>query len=358
MDRASGRSSSPRTVLYLIGLGSGPAERLTLEAWEHLASGEPLMIRDTAHEAAQTVLARGIPFERADDGDPEAVSRSVLQWASEFASSVYAVPGDVMEAPETLHILKSAGRSSVEVRVLPGVSDPDRFPASDPLTRSHVTREAYAAGQAFIRLIQVMGRLRGPDGCPWDRRQTHASLAVHLLEETYEALDAIDRDDLGELREELGDLLLQIVFHSELAREAGRFEIAEVIEILLTKLVHRHPHVFGDTVVESAQEVVVNWEALKREEKRRDSLLEGIPANLPALLYSYKLQRRLVRDGRTEETPSRRVVELAAAAEEGASEGLIGDLLFSVVSLAVAAGIDPEGALRKRSSAFAAAFDA
>src|SRR5687767_2236248 len=133
-----------------------------------------------------------------------------------------------------------------------------------------------------------MARLRSADGCPWDREQTHESLRVHLIEEAHEVLEAIDLGETGHmLEEELGDLLLQVAFHSELAARDDRFDLAGVADAIVAKLIHRHPHVFGDTEVEGAADVVRNWEAIKAEEKDRSDPFEGIPATLSALLAAY-----------------------------------------------------------------------
>lgn len=198
----------------------------------------------------------------------------------------------------------------------------------------------------FARLVQIMARLRAPGGCPWDAEQTHSSLAIHLLEEAHEALDAIDRNDLPELAEELGDLLLQVVFHSEIAAEAGHFDVWSVVEGLTDKLIARHPHVFSDVSVSGSDEVVANWETLKAAHKQRTSLLEGIPESLPALLLAHKAIRRLAGAGAP--------VEPSADAARAALESFIGQpdprslgqVLFEIVALASNEGSDPEGALR------------
>lgn len=206
------------------------------------------------------------------------------------------------------------------------------------------------AGEAFARLVEVMARLRAPGGCPWDRRQTHKSLANHLLEETYETLDAIDRGDVDSLREELGDLLLQVVFHAEIALEDGRFGAAEVAEELIDKLVERHPHVFGDASVRDADDVVVNWELLKHEKKDRASLAEEIPSGLPALLMAHKVQRRVAGATGKFQASASRISSLAEQLEGTPDpDSLVGEILYEAVALAMRSGVDPEGALRRRS---------
>ena len=138
-------------------------------------------------------------------------------------------------------------------------------------------------GERLLDLVRVMARLRGPEGCPWDREQTHRSLARHLLEEAHEVLDAIDADDRDRLREELGDLLLQVVFHARIAADDGAFDVDDVAEGIVRKLVRRHPHVFGDVEVSGADEVLRNWERIKAEEKGEHGVEHDIPETLPAL---------------------------------------------------------------------------
>jgi uncharacterized protein YabN with tetrapyrrole methylase and pyrophosphatase domain len=194
--------------------------------------------------------------------------------------------------------------------------------------------EPAVPGSQLLTAVRVMDRLRSPGGCPWDAEQTHRSLAPYLLEEAYETLEAIEQDDLAALREELGDLLLQVLFHARLAEEAAadrRFGIDEVAGDLVAKLTRRHPHVFGEVAADTAEQVASNWEEIKRSEKRRSSVTEGVPLNQPALSLAAKLVARV---GRT---------ELAVPAPAG--DG-IGERLFALVTEAARAGVDPELALR------------
>ena len=150
----------------------------------------------------------------------------------------------------------------------------------------------------FATLVDIIARLRAPGGCPWDRKQTHASLRENMLQECYEALAALDEGEPAKLCAELGDLLLQIVLHSQIASEAGEFEIGDVIEGINKKLIHRHPHIFGSKKVRDAEEVAVNWELLKREERETDALtLDSVPRQMPALAYSQEVQHRVARLG-------------------------------------------------------------
>lgn len=210
---------------------------------------------------------------------------------------------------------------------------------------------AERAGPAFEQLVAIMARLRAPGGCPWDAEQTHQSLAVHLLEEAYETLDAIDSGNMHDLEEELGDLLLQVVFHAEIAAESGRFEIGDVVDGLVKKLVDRHPHVFGEVQVTGSADVVANWETLKKAQKGRTKLDEGLPKGLPALVYAHKVLRRVSAVGHEFDASPERLANLSEALGGEVTEESVGDLLLEVVALAGSAGIDPEGALRRRSNA-------
>jgi XTP/dITP diphosphohydrolase len=214
-------------------------------------------------------------------------------------------------------------------------------------------------GSRFPELVRVMAELRAPGGCPWDAEQTHRSLARHLLEEAHEALAAIDSDDLDSLKDELGDVLLQVVFHSEIAQEEGAFDVDDVTDALIAKLVRRHPHVFGEVEVSGADEVLANWEKLKAEEREREHLEEGIPETLPALARAAKVQRRAEADGRepidpsdAAETARARLDDVLDTKVSDDAENAIGDLLFAIVTLARSAGVDAESALRRRVQAF------
>ncbi|HEX9410719.1 MAG TPA: nucleoside triphosphate pyrophosphohydrolase [Actinomycetota bacterium] len=220
-----------------------------------------------------------------------------------------------------------------------------------------------AGGNRLLDLIRVMARLRGPGGCPWDLEQTHQTLARHLLEEAHETLEAIDAGDPELLREELGDLLLQVVFHAEMARQEGAFDIDDVAEAITSKLVRRHPHVFGDVQVDSAAEVLVNWERIKGEEKGQHAVDEEIPATLPALARASKVQRRAAGSGFDWRTKGgalgkvrEELEELDSAPPDRAEEEL-GDLLFAVAALGRQLGVDPETALRKATRRFAKRFE-
>ncbi|TET66502.1 MAG: nucleoside triphosphate pyrophosphohydrolase [Dehalococcoidia bacterium] len=212
----------------------------------------------------------------------------------------------------------------------------------------------------FDTLVDIIARLRGPDGCPWDREQTHASLREALLEECYEVLEALDEEDAKKLGEELGDLLMQVVFHAQIAAEAGEFELGDVIRSINAKLVQRHPHVFGSLKVKDAGEVLMNWEALKKKERGSDtSMLANVPKQLPALSYSQDVQSRVARVGfdwaDIEGVIDKLVEEVrefkqADSQEKRARE--FGDLFFTLVNIARRMGIDAESALREANKRF------
>jgi tetrapyrrole methylase family protein/MazG family protein len=216
------------------------------------------------------------------------------------------------------------------------------------------------AGERLLDLVRVMARLRGPGGCPWDREQTHASLARHLLEETHEVLDAIDADDGDRLREELGDVLLQVVFHAQMAADEGAWDVDDVAQGIVEKLVRRHPHVFGEVEVSGADEVLINWERIKAQEKGERPLEDDIPATLPALARASKVLRRAAGWGfewrsstSALEALKEEVGELESHTDADNAEQEIGDVLFATVALARTLGVDPESALRRTIGGFA-----
>jgi MazG family protein len=233
-------------------------------------------------------------------------------------------------------------------------------------------------GSLFAGLVAVQARLRAPGGCPWDREQTHATLKTYLIEEAYEVLDALENGSPGDLTEELGDLLLQVLFHADLAREAGTFDISDVITGIHEKMVRRHPHVFGDVKAKTSSEVLRNWAQIKASEKQTassndtlakpkvPSILEGIPRSLPALLEAYQLTRRAARVGfdwkhvdgiydKMREEIAELCMALDASDRRGAEEE-VGDILFAAVNLARFLGFDPEVALKHSNLKFKSRF--
>ncbi|HEX7364762.1 MAG TPA: nucleoside triphosphate pyrophosphohydrolase [Dehalococcoidia bacterium] len=213
---------------------------------------------------------------------------------------------------------------------------------------------------SFARFREIIARLRGPDGCPWDKKQTHASLRPFLVEESYEVLQALDEGVPEKLRDELGDLLLQIMLHARIAEESGQFDIDNVIQSISDKLVHRHPHVFGGKKATDIEEVEQNWEALKQEERTEgESILAGMSEQMPALTYSQSMQRRAAGVGfdweRVEEIIDKvaeEAGEIKQAENQQEKANEFGDLLFTLANMARRLDIDLEMALRSANKRF------
>ena len=242
-------------------------------------------------------------------------------------------------------------------------------------------REQLTLGQWFEKLVAVQARLRAPGGCPWDREQTHRSLRTYLIEEAYEVLEALESGNDAKFAEEMGDLLLQIVFHSQIAREEGRFTVSDVIREIHDKMIRRHPHVFGETRAKDSAEVLRNWEQIKAEERRakrksenlkaqadKPSLLDGISRALPATLQGFQLTRKAARIGFDWDEASGVIAKMQEETEElrnalstqdqSKVEEELGDLLFAAVNLSRFLHIDPEITLKKANAKFSRRFRA
>lgn len=224
---------------------------------------------------------------------------------------------------------------------------------------------------SFEELVRIMSILRAPDGCPWDREQTHLTLRRHLVEEAYEAVAAIEAGDDDEVRDELGDVLLQVVFHAQIAAEEGRFDIEDVAAGIVEKLKRRHPHIFADAIAETPQDVMDRWDRIKRSEKAEKTageagLLHGIAPTLPALTYAEKISRRAVSVGFEWETVEdvwekvhEEIDELkATTAATPEAEDELGDVLFSMVNVGRKMGLDAEQALRSTCAKFIRRWEA
>jgi MazG family protein len=226
-------------------------------------------------------------------------------------------------------------------------------------------------GERFERLVAIMARLRGPDGCPWDREQSFDTIKPYLLEETYEVLEAIDKRDWAALADELGDLLLQAVFFAQMAAEEDKFRIDDSIDAIVQKLIRRHPHVFADGEAKTADDVKRRWDEIKADEKKSKGepargLLESVPRNLPALVEAQQIASKAAgvgfdweNAGQVLEKLDEELEELAAAREGGSREeleGEVGDLLFVIVNLARFLKVDPEQALRRTNAKFRKRF--
>lgn len=265
------------------------------------------------------------------------------------AATIVAVPGHPIQHPDLLQCLA------------------DRTLTLLPAPPHAETSETFVG---LVGAVRVVDRLLGPGGCPWDQAQTHDSLKRHLIEETYEVVEAIDSGDLDKLREELGDLLLQPILHAQMEALAGRWNTDDVAQTLVDKLIRRHPHVFGDTSVADAEEVLANWDRIKQGEKGGEprSILEGVPKSLPALLRAFEVSKRAARVGfewpnleavfaklREEEEE---FLEALRSRDMGRIEAEMGDLLFTVVNVARWVGVEPEDALRRMLDRFTRRFQA
>lgn len=316
--------------LLVVPVAAEDAGLVTLAEWDALTDRKSVWFEVDDHPLARRLAVSGIEVATYDSVPPAG--------SDDIAAVV---------DPTSPHLVALA-KAGAEVTS-------GSATAPDTLTAAHGAYVARKASASLGALALVMARLRSPDGCPWDQEQTHRSLRTHLLEEAHEVLEAIDRDQLGkDLEEELGDLLLQVAFHSQLAADDHRFDLAGVADAIVAKLIHRHPHVFGDRSVADANEVVRNWEAIKKDEKERTGPFDGIPPSLPALLAAYKIQKRAGALGfqPDEAAASRR---LRDALDRTPVD--LGAALFWAVALARAGGIDPEGALREEIASFRARYD-
>jgi tetrapyrrole methylase family protein/MazG family protein len=358
-------------LVRIIGLGPGDPSLLTLgslgalraagravallappELTAYLESQGVTVVRDLVRDAG--LFVRGGSDEltqflnRLDDGD-----------GGELALGILGTPlGDFPGLPMLLRALEARGIATV---IVPGMP---RSALSAPISVPLVPLPPQSAHYSWADLVEIMARLRL--GCPWDREQTHRTLVPYLIEETFEVVEAIEADDLDALCDELGDLLLQIVFHAQLATEVGRFTVADVVDALANKMVRRHPHVFSDAVIEDVDSQWKSWEKLKAQEKTgiaRKSRLDGIPKHLGALQRGQRMQEKASRvgfdwpgvegilDKLVEE-----LEELAQARREKHDDPHVreelGDVFFTLVNLSRALGIDAETAVREANEKF------
>jgi len=307
-------------------------------AWARLAV-------DPVAAGVRVVDGRRFEVEAAGERGPLLIAQCD---SKDVLSDIKLAAGDVH--PDDVVVLQRLGLPEESVRTV-AWDDLDREVEADHLTSLYLPVGTPPVAAEMARFAELVRTLR--ERCPWDREQTHRTLTRHLLEETYEVLEAIENLDqpggVDHLEEELGDLLFQVVFHATLAAEEGSFTLADVATGIHDKLVHRHPHVFGSVEAETAGQVMRNWEQIKREEKGRASIMDGIPGDLPSLLYAHKVQRKAASAG-VEVEPER---DLSAATDESVStDEEVGELLFGVVALARRAGVDPEAALRATTARF------
>ena len=310
----------------------------------------PVFTRDQDHPHRVAIEASGVPVEAVDPTQPAiAIARMLRATAREDGTATWlaGVSGDedVARALGEVATQTADAGEELEVELVHGNWD--------------------LPGARLLDVVATMDRLRSPGGCPWDAKQTHDSLAPYLLEEAYEAFQAIEDNDNDALREELGDVLLQVAFHARLAEENDpdeRWTVDDVAGDLVDKLVRRHPHVFGDRSVSGADEVQANWDVIKAEEKAGRSPVDGVPLAMAALTLAATLQRKAAKAGMTPErvspellaaeTPAAAVSAIAAAYEEAPSVEAAGALLWTVVAALRLDDIDAEAALRARSRLF------
>jgi tetrapyrrole methylase family protein/MazG family protein len=307
---------------------------------------------------AVELAARHVPAHPPDRAALVAQLHSQL-----LASDVKLVLLSQYPAEHRVALVRAAGTATESLRWLP-LEELDHSNEFDAVTSLYIPPLPRSASLEAFQ--DVVARLRAPDGCPWDREQTHRSLRRHVLEEAYEVLAALDGDNAGALREELGDLLLQIVLQAQIASEGGEFRLSDVLADLQEKIVRRHPHVFGDAKVSSVDEVLHRWEELKDAERPAGSSaggLTGVSADLPALSHAYEIQDRAARVGfdwpQVEgvlDKISEEIEELRSAGEAEGREREFGDLLFSLVNLSRWLGIDPESSLRGANARFRRRF--
>ena len=323
---------------------------LTWDAWTALRAG-PVFTRDQDHPQRVALEASGVPVEAIDPTtEPIAVARLLRSAARESGTATW---------------LADAGGDEDLARALGEVATQSAG-AGDDVTMEVLHGSWDLPGARLLDVVATMDRLRSPGGCPWDAEQSHDSLAPYLLEEAYEAFQAIEDRDQTALREELGDVLLQVAFHARLAEEHeggdSQWSIDDVAAGLVDKLVRRHPHVFGDHVVAGAHEVVANWEVIKAAEKGRSSPVEGVPLAMAALSLAATLQRKAAKAGVPREriapelsvatSPGAAIAAAAAAYDEEPSVDAAAALLWTVVAALRSHDIDAEAALRGRSRQF------
>ncbi|GAA2259669.1 MULTISPECIES: MazG family protein [Kitasatospora] len=302
---------------------------LSWPAWEVLRGSARVLAADPAHPQLPALRQAGVEVELVEHGNAPALARLL----AEAAPAVWlgSPDGDPGLTDALARIAVEEAGKAPEIEILPGSYD--------------------LPGARLLDLVSVMDRLRSPGGCPWDAEQTHASLVKYLVEEAFELVEAIEEGDRETLREELGDVLLQVFFHSRIAEEhpEDAFTIDDVAGDIVEKLMYRHPHVFGDVEAGGTEQVEANWEQLKAAEKQRESVLDGVPAGLPALAYTAKLVSRVRRAGFTG-VPDEPYELPAELTPESA-----GALLLAVVQRAHDAGVDVDAALRAAARAYRAA---
>jgi XTP/dITP diphosphohydrolase len=356
----TGGLTQPSRRVALVETSEALPGLLPFQSWDVLGTADVVLLRDPdTHPSAPHLYAAGLELERLE---PAPLERSDLDLTR---------PG----VPEDRRIAKALARRAArdgQAVYLLGPEDERLAPAvagiavDQDLEIELVFLAQQPAGTELLGLVEVMRRLRDPDGgCPWDLQQDHASLTRYLVEETYELIDAIETGQDSDLQEELGDVLLQVVFHAQVAHDRRAFGIDDVARGIVDKLIRRHPHVFADGDARTPEEVQTNWDRLKTAEKARQGPFEGVPALLPGLHLLDTLQRKASKRGfdaadaaDASEQVHARLAGLAAAASAEHREAAYGELLAAVVGLGRQLGVDPETAARGAGRRFRARFEA
>ena len=358
-------------LIRIVGLGPGDPGYLTVGSLDALRTCARVVALLAPPDLLRALEEHGIAVDRALVADPPALAHGSSEAIAHFVDALgslaidefgLAVLGnplsDVPGLPPLLRALEEAG---YRTRIVPGMP---HATLSASIAMPLVPLPPQSQHYSWDDLIEIMARLR--DGCPWDREQTHRTLVPYLIEETYEVVEAIEAADMDALCEELGDLLLQIVFHSQLGSEIGKFTVADVVDALSNKMVRRHPHVFGDAVIEDVDSQWRNWEQLKAQEKtgqKRKSRLEGIPKHLGALQRGQRMQEKASRVGfdwpnvagvldKLHEELSELADARRAKQDDPHVREELGDVLFTLVNLARTLGIDAETAMREANEKF------
>ncbi|MBD5634718.1 MAG: nucleoside triphosphate pyrophosphohydrolase [Candidatus Eremiobacteraeota bacterium] len=354
-------------LVRIVGLGPGDPDLLTLGSLEALRAVGRAVAPLAPPELLLFLESEGIALLRERVAEPALFVRGSSDEIERFVATLdddalaLGVLGNPLSDFAGLPLLlRALERAGARAELVPGMP---RATLSAAIAMPLVPLPPGSAHHSWTDLVEVMARLRL--GCPWDREQTHESLVPYLIEETFEVVDAIEERSDGDLCEELGDLLLQIVFHAQLAMERGQFSIADVVDGLSNKMIRRHPHVFGDRAVSSVAEVWQNWEQLKALEPsaaKRTSRLDGIPKGLGSLQRAQKMQDKAARVGfdwphvdGVRAKLAEELAELEAARRDGDLAGMreeLGDVMFTVVNFARALHVDAEGAMRDASEKF------
>jgi tetrapyrrole methylase family protein / MazG family protein len=360
-------------LVRVVGLGPGDPKLLTIGALDALRAIGRAVVLLSPPDLTNYLERNGVTVVRGMVDDPALLVRGSGEAVAALVATIAAMPesdgalglgvlgNPLSDFPGLPLLLRALETRQIEVEIVPGVP---RATLSAAITMPLVPLPPHSAHYSWDDLVEIMARLRM--GCPWDREQTHRTLVPYLIEETFEVVEAIEISALESLCEELGDLLLQVLFHAQLAMEVGKFSIADVVDALSNKMVRRHPHVFGDAVIEDVDAQWRNWERLKALEKtgrQRRTRLDGIPKHLGALQRGQRMQEKAARvgfdwpdvtgilDKVAEETR-----ELAEARREKQDDPRVreelGDLFFTLVNLARALGIDAETAMREANEKF------